>query len=224
MSDMGRTTTPGGRAGGAQGSEKSKGAREAESLTQEASEQFDEMKDKARELAERTRGQAAELVGAVKDRAWQALDEQKNTGADRVAGVADAIHNAADELGEQLPFAADYVREAAEGVERFSSTLRDHSIEDLVRGVTTFARQQPVAFFGAAVLAGFVATRFIKASAERHQRQAGGARGYGHEDAVSEYPWESEPPASARGRTYRSAGGETVRRANSGSSSASAKR
>jgi ElaB/YqjD/DUF883 family membrane-anchored ribosome-binding protein len=222
MSDM-RNTTSSGRAGGSQ-SDKSKSAgagaggglsgtaqRGAAGVGQEASSQLGEIKDKAREVVDRTREQAGELVGAVKDRAYQAIDEQKDAGAERISGVAQAIHSAADELDEQMPFAADYVREAAAGVERVSSSLRNRSIDDILGSVTSFARQQPVAFFGAAVLIGFLGTRFLKSSAERRERR-GQTAGRSGSAAVSEYPWESEPPASARGRTYRSAGGETVGR------------
>lgn len=220
MSDMSRNTSSG---RGSSAADKAKSVTrdvqgKTDSLAQEASSQFDDIKDKAREVADRTRGQAAELVGAVKDRAFDAIDEQKNAGADRVAGVAEAMRGAADELGEQVPFAADYVREAAEGVERWSSSLRDQSIDDILQGVTRFARQQPIAFFGAAVLVGFAATRFLKSSAERQARtQTRGRQRARRDDATSSYPWESEPPASRPGRTYASAGGETVNRGGRGS-------
>jgi hypothetical protein len=63
--------------------------------------------------------------------------------------------------------------------------IREQSIEDVVDGVTDFARRQPMMFFGGSVLAGFALARFLKASADRRYeeaaeetaRQTGAARG-----------------------------------------------
>ena len=54
----------------------------------------------------------------------------------------------------------------ASSVGQLAQTMRDRSMRDLVGEVESIARQQPVAFFGAAVLAGFALSRFVKSSAE----------------------------------------------------------
>lgn len=43
--------------------------------------------------------------------------------------------------------------------------MRNGSLNDVVDGVTSFARRQPAAFLGLSVLAGFAMVRFLKASA-----------------------------------------------------------
>ena len=61
---------------------------------------------------------------------------------------------------------------AADGLERVSTTLRSNDLDGMVRQVQSFARSQPVAFFFAAAAAGFLATRFLKASADSQDRKS----------------------------------------------------
>ena len=55
------------------------------------------------------------------------------------------------------------MREAADSTGQLAQALRNRSVGDLVSGVEDFAQRQPVAFFGATVLAGFALARFVKA-------------------------------------------------------------
>ena len=115
---------------------------------------------------------AGEDAETIKDRAAEALrntatdfaEAGKQQGAERIDRLGRAVHGAADEIGKEIPQAADYVHSAAEGLENAASNLRNRSIEDLIGAFNRFARQQPVAAFAGAVLAGFVISRFIKSS------------------------------------------------------------
>ena len=51
-------------------------------------------------------------------------------------------------------------------------SLRDSSPGELMGHVEDLARRQPVAFFGAAVLAGFAMARFAKSSADEARRSS----------------------------------------------------
>jgi len=129
------------------------------------------MAERAGEVAQRARDQAAatagELVQPMKEKAQQIAEEHKQAGAERLGDVARAIHEAADQLDEELPAQAGaYIHKAAEGIEQVSSAIRDRSIGDLLGTLENFARRQPVAFFGGAVLTGFVLSRFLKSTAE----------------------------------------------------------
>ena len=114
-------------------------------------------------------GTAAE---SLKDRAAEALrntaadfaEAGKQQGAERIDRLGRAVHGAADELGKEIPQAADYVHTAAESLETAAEHLRNRSVDDLVGTFNRFARQQPVAAFAGAILAGFVVSRFIKSS------------------------------------------------------------
>ena len=117
-------------------------------------------------------GFLAGAAGTIKDRAAEALrntaadfaEAGKAQGAERIDRLGRAVHGAADEIGKEIPQAADYVHVAADSVESAASHLRSRSVEDLIGAFNRFARQQPVAAFAGAVLAGFVVSRFIKSS------------------------------------------------------------
>ena len=130
-----------------------------------------EAKDQGAEAIETLKQEGGAVLDAAQQRASSLFDEQKRAGADQAEGLARAVHNAADQLQETSPQIAGYVHEAAASVDRMARTLRDRGPNQLLHDVQDMARQQPVAFFGAAVLAGFAIARFARASAP-----AGGAR------------------------------------------------
>jgi len=168
-----------------------KAATSAQSVAEQALSASREIKDKAIGLAaassETIKDQASEFVDAAKDVASQATDKlkqtvdgQKSAGADYVASLANTIRRAAKEFDGDLPIAGTYIRKAASQVEGVADTLRTGNFNDLVRGAQSFARRQPTAFLGIAVLAGFGAVRFLKSSANDTEvsgsRQASGDR------------------------------------------------
>jgi len=104
-----------------------------------------------------------DLASKASEKVVSAIEEQKTAGADFVSGMAGSIRRAASEFG-QVPQAAQYMRLAADQVDRASEAFRRRDLNQLVSDVRDFARRQPTAFFGAAVLAGFAVVRFLKTS------------------------------------------------------------
>jgi hypothetical protein len=102
----------------------------------------------------------------VKERARTVAEQQKKAGADQIGGVARAIHGAAHEIEQEMPHAAGFIHDAAAKLEGAADSLRERSVDDLIRSLNNFARSQPAAFFGGAVLAGFALSRFLKSSAQ----------------------------------------------------------
>jgi hypothetical protein len=153
-----------------------KAAAASKSVADQALSAGRDIKDKAIGLASASsdtiKDQASELVGATKDVASQATDKlkqtmdgQKSAGADYVGSLAGTIRRAAREFDSDLPIAGTYIRKAASQVEGVADSIRTGSFNDLVRGAQSFARRQPTAFLGMAVLAGFGVVRFLKSSA-----------------------------------------------------------
>jgi hypothetical protein len=70
-----------------------------------------------------------------------------------------------------MPQAAGLIHDAATRLEGAAASLRDRSVDDLLRSLNDFARNQPAAFFGSAVLAGFALSRFLKSSAQPDDEQ-----------------------------------------------------
>ncbi len=154
-----------------------KAATGAKTVTDQAPSVGRDLKDKAIGLASSSsdaiKDQASEFVDAAKDVASQATDKlkqtvdgQKNAGAEYVGSLAETIRRAAREFDGDLPIAGTYIRKAAAQVEGVADTIRTGNFNDLVRDAQSFARRQPTALLGIALLAGFGVVRFLKSSAE----------------------------------------------------------
>lgn len=124
-----------------------------------------DLRDKAAEAADQAKGAAASIAEQARARLNEIVDQQKAAGADRIAGVAKAAHSAAEDLDKTNPHMARLVRSAADNVDRIAEDVRSRDIGDVFATVAEFGRRQPVAFFGGAVLAGFVLARFFKSDA-----------------------------------------------------------
>ena len=160
-----------------------KAATSAKSVADQAVSAGRDIKDQALGLAaassETIKNQASEFVDAAKDVASEAtdklkqtVDSQKSAGADYVGSLAGTIRRAAKEFDGDLPIAGSYIRKAASQVEGVADTIRTGNFKDLVRGAQSFARRQPTAFLGMAVLAGFGVVRFLKSSANETEVSA----------------------------------------------------
>jgi hypothetical protein len=123
--------------------------------------------DQVSDLARRAQASVSEAIEPAKQKAKTLAEDQKAASADKLKQVAQAIGNAAGNLEGELPMTARTIREAADGLEQVSANLKNSSMEDLTGTVGSFARSQPVAFFGGAVLAGIVLARFLKSSPDR---------------------------------------------------------
>lgn len=149
----------------------------SKSLSEQALSAGRDLSTKAKDLAENSsdtvKGQAADLVDAAKDVASQATDklkeavnDRKASGAEYVGGLADTMRRAAREFDADLPIAGSYIRKAASQVDGVSDQIRNGNLNDIIRNAQSFARRQPTAFLGLAVLAGFGAVRFLKSSSD----------------------------------------------------------
>lgn len=122
----------------------------------------DAIKDQASKAAE-----AAREVGShAADRFEEEVEDKRDAGARYVSSIAEAMRRAAHEFDEELPVAGKFLRSGAEQVESASERLKKGDFGDLLQGARDFARRQPTAFLGLAVLAGFGAVRFMKSSAD----------------------------------------------------------
>jgi hypothetical protein len=110
--------------------------------------------------------QAGAVLNDAKQIARGKIAEQQQTAASSLGSLAQALRKSAQELqgdGQQASVAR-IAQTAADGLERFSSSLRDKDLDGMLRDAQSLARRQPVLFFGAAVAAGFLAVRFLKSS------------------------------------------------------------
>lgn len=160
-----------------------KAAPESKPLADQALSAGRDIKDKAKGAVEASsetlKDQASDFVDAAKDVASQATDKfkqaveaQKSAGSDYVGSLAGTIRRAAKEFDSDLPIAGTYIRKAAVQVESIANTIKTGDINGLLKDARSFARRQPTAFLGLAMLAGFGAVRFLKSSADDADRLA----------------------------------------------------
>ena len=128
---------------------------------------IDNAKDAISDTAKNVSEGAANVAQDAKERAQELAERGKAMGADQIQGFAQVARGAADDLEKQSPEIAGHVRQAADGLERAASSVRGRSVGEFVDMVDDFARRQPTAFFGSAVLAGFVISRFMTSRADR---------------------------------------------------------
>jgi hypothetical protein len=101
----------------------------------------------------------------VRDSATTQLSAQKDRATDALGGIAQAVRQSTQGFRDnQQDTIAQYIDRAANSIERFSTSLRERNVEDLVRDAQQFARRQPAAFIGVAFAAGVLAARFLKSS------------------------------------------------------------
>lgn len=138
-------------------SDHSSGDRMSERLSESASRVQDEVKH-----------QAETLKQDAKDRSKAFIEDKKNIAAAELTDVAGALRASADSLREnEHDQAGHYVKLAADGLAHFAHLIRQRDVGRLARDTEQLARRQPAVFLGGTIAAGFLLSRFLKASARR---------------------------------------------------------
>lgn len=154
-------------------------------FVQAAQDEAHAVKDQAREAAAEMKEGAREMADDVKEQVRATAAKQKDAAAQQVDGWAHALKTASDDLRDRgQESASAWIRQAAVSLERASGTMRERDLDDLIGTVEDFARRQPVAFIGGAVIAGFGLARLIKSSADRRRSTAAGSH-VGEESAAA---------------------------------------
>ena len=132
-------------------------------VKQRASDAFAATSEVAREKLDELGTAAKKTASQAADKVKEQVSAQQHAGADYAKRLADNIRGAAKAFEHDTPIAARTIEMAAGYVEDAAEKMRNGSLNDVMDGVTSFARRQPAAFLGLSVLAGFAAVRFLKA-------------------------------------------------------------
>ncbi len=142
-------------------------------VTETAQHDLEAISERAAEDVAALKDRAGEELGAATDKAKSFANDQKTLAAGQIGGVAAAIDKVAKELdGSDQQTIARYARDLAAGLSRFGRDVESRDVDDLMGMAQDFGRRQPIAFLGAAALAGFMASRFALASAHRREERA----------------------------------------------------
>lgn len=134
---------------------------EPDGMMSQAAKMARDVRDGARKVAE-THGK--EQLGKTAEMAASQVDRATGT----VEAVADTLRD------QELDSLAGYANGLAGTMQQASDRLRERTGEEIIHDITQLARRNPAVFVIGAAVAGFVAARFIKASAERHADRTAG--------------------------------------------------
>jgi alanyl-tRNA synthetase len=170
------------------------------------STQRPEWEREAEKATEELKGQAAEAREALTSKVETTASQQKQVVANEMNKFSEAVRRAAEQLRqEERSTAAGYTTDLANAINNWAETLRETNFQDAVNSLNRTAREHPVAFFGAAMLAGIAAGRLLRVTAsEPHRRygEHGGGSAAGARTQTSHYggPQSMEHGADASRR------------------------
>lgn len=111
--------------------------------------------DQAREVARAGTEQVKEITQSAKERAKREIESRR----ERIASEVDKLAGALEKQGGDSEVAGPIIDLAASAARKLSTTLHDHSAEDLFQGVA----RSPVAILAGSFALGFLAVRLFKA-------------------------------------------------------------
>jgi hypothetical protein len=144
----------------------------------------EQAKDKVQETAQQAAGQAR---GQIRTQ----VDQRSTQAGQKVTGTAEDVRGIAQQLREQgKDQPAKLAEQAADRAQRVGDYLEQSDGDRILRDVENFGRRQPWAVMFGGLAAGFLASRFLKASSSRRYessydsgvrtsgRPSGGTGGY----------------------------------------------
>jgi len=143
-----------------------------------------EAKDKGEELVSSTQEQvsakAHELGEEASVQVREQLDRRSTQAGQQVQAIGHALQSGVEQLrsdGKDVP--AKVMTEVAERAEDLGTYLQSTTADKMLTDLERFARRRPWVTAGVGVLTGFVASRFVKASADRrYEGSRSSARGH----------------------------------------------
>jgi ElaB/YqjD/DUF883 family membrane-anchored ribosome-binding protein len=136
-------------------------------------------RDVASQAIEKTQEKAQDVKGQVSAKARTEVDARSTQLGEQVTSVVQALRGTAEQLqGEGNEAGGKAIRAVADRGERVGDYLRDSNADRFTGDLESFGRRRPWGIAGIGVAVGFMASRFLKASAaNRYQAsQPGGGR------------------------------------------------
>ena len=126
------------------------------------------------------RATAQNAVNQGKSFLGKQVDERSTVIGQQIGSLAQDLRAASDHLRDNgtVGAAAGYVDQGAELVDKLAQYLQDADSDRLIGDLEHYARQQPWAIAGAALVLGFAASRFLKTSSVRRYTSAYGGGQY----------------------------------------------
>jgi hypothetical protein len=113
------------------------------------------------------------------------VDERSTVIGQQIGSLAQDLRSVGDQLRDSgtVGAAAGYVDQGAELIDKAARYLQDADSDQLIGDLENYARRQPWALAGAALVLGFAASRFLKTSSTRRYRAGDDTSGGGYDGA-----------------------------------------
>ena len=169
------STEPAGAA--AYGTEPAYGTEGSTATTGDGGSTTDQVKDQVKEKAQVAQDKARGAMGQARGRISDQVDQRSTQAGERIAGTASDVRSIADELRNQGKDAPAKLAEQVAGqADRVGDYLKGASGDRILRDVEDFARSNPWAVMAGGLAAGFLASRFLKASSSDRYREGASSR------------------------------------------------
>src|SRR4029450_4049763 len=143
----------------------------------QAQQVADQAREKVGEAAEQAKEKAHSLAGRTQDRIRERVGDRATQAGERVGSTAQDIRAVGEELrhqGKEGP--AKIAEQAADRIDRAGTPVPASDAARTLNDVEAFGRSRPWAVLAGAVVVGFAAARFLKASSrERYSSRQSGA-------------------------------------------------
>lgn len=126
---------------------------------------WNDLRSDVRQLGDVAMERGFSLVESAREQVHGYVDRRKGDAAQSVSDLAQALRESGGKLDQQ-PNVKAFFDSAAEGLEQLSGSIRERSFEDFYSEIESVARRRPAAVAVATFLTGFLAARFIRASAQ----------------------------------------------------------
>ncbi|MFH6786155.1 MULTISPECIES: hypothetical protein [Methylobacterium] len=126
---------------------------------------WNDLRHDVRQLGDVAMERGFSLVESAREQVHGYVDRRKGDAAQSVSDLAQALRDSGGKLDQQ-PNVKAFFDSAAEGLEQLSGSIRERSFEDFYSEIESVARRRPAAVAVATFLTGFLAARFIRASAQ----------------------------------------------------------
>ena len=118
-----------------------------------------DVEDTASLAAERSKG----LAAAARQQALSYVDDRKGEAARSVSDLAKSLRDSGKTFDDR-PNIRAFFDSAAEGLDDLAGSIERRSLDDFYREAEAYARRSPVTVAVGAFAAGFLLSRFVKAS------------------------------------------------------------
>lgn len=132
---------------------------------------WDGLKDDVSEIADAALDRGRGLLGSARDQATGFLDQRKDDVAHSVVELAQSLRETTQAFADR-PNLHGIVDTAAGSLEDFADQIRDRSVAEIFTDLEAIMRRRPMTVAVATLAAGFLAARFVKASAEGMREDA----------------------------------------------------